>query len=97
MKILCVLGFANSWDSHVHASVLGIIGFLKVGFEMDKEWTGTNVTFLTKFSKTVDQHREMRGPHAHSDQYHIDKLDAAIAPHPQLGAYSSELDMFDTR
>ena len=64
---------------------------------LDKEWSGTNVTFLTKFSKIVDQHREMRGPHAHSDQYYIDKLDAAIAPHPQLGAYSSELDMFDTR
>ena len=29
--------------------------------------------------------------------FYIDKLDAAIAPHPQLGAYSSELDMFDTR
>ena len=64
---------------------------------LDKEWTGNCVTFLTKFSKTVDQHREMRGPHAHSGQYYIDKLDAAIAPHPMLGAYSSELDMFDTR
>ena len=52
---------------------------------------------MTKYSKVVDQHREMGGAHAHSDQYYIDKLDAAIAPHPQLGAYSSELDMFDTR
>ena len=64
---------------------------------LDKEWQGTLTTFLTKYSKVVDQHREMCGPHARSDQYYIDKLDAAIAPHPQLGAYSSELDMFETR
>ena len=59
---------------------------------LDKDWSGNCVTFLTKYSKTVDQHREMRGPHAHSDQFYIDKLDAAIAPHPLLGAYSSELE-----
>ncbi len=58
---------------------------------LDKNWTKTVASFVTRVGHLIKDHRELSDPTVHTDPWYIKKLDETFSKHPEMSSYITTL------